>query len=66
MENLFLDEYFNLKIGDFGFATTKDMTKTYKGTPQYMAPEIYHKKEYSPEKADVFSCGAVLFTMVFC
>ena len=29
MENLFIDENFNLKIGDFGFATDKDITKTY-------------------------------------
>lgn len=65
MENLFIDKDFNLKIGDFGFATDKDITKTYRGTKQYMAPEItLQNKEYSPETADVFSCGSVLFTMV--
>jgi len=40
MENLFVDENFNLKIGDFGFATSKEMTQTYWGTKQYMAPEV--------------------------
>ena len=66
MENLFVDSNFNLKIGDFGFATDRDVTQTYRGTKQYMAPEIHMGQEYKPEKVDVFATGSVLFTMVAC
>jgi len=66
MENLFLDENFNIKIGDFGFATNREITQTYWGTKQYMAPEIHEGKEYVPEKADIFASGSVLFTMIAC
>lgn len=31
-----------------------------------MAPEIIEGKKYSPGKADVFSLGVLLFTMVAC
>ena len=64
MENLFLDEDFNLKIGDFGFATNQTQSNERKGTRQYKAPEIEDEKEnYIPEKVDMFASGSVLFTM---
>ena len=46
LENLLLDENFNLKVSDFGFCTgikTKNgdsVLTTCKGTPGYMAPEM--------------------------
>ena len=39
-ENCMLDSDYNLKIADFGFATSDDLSKTRKGTNAYMAPEI--------------------------
>lgn len=64
MENLLLDDNFNLKIGDFGFATNQTQSSESKGTRQYKAPEIEDVKEnYVPEKVDVFAAGSVLFTM---
>ena len=57
-----------LVLGDFGFASFKDMYKltSYKGTQTYMAPEI-RIKEYLPydgKQADIFSLGVCLFIMV--
>ena len=63
-ENILLDGQFQLKIADFGFATTKTVTSSYKGTETYMAPEILEEKEYSPAKTDVYSCGIILFISV--
>ena len=53
---------------DFGFATplvNKDKTRilhTKLGTEGYMAPEI-QTKNYEGAKADIFSCGVILFIM---
>jgi serine/threonine protein kinase len=41
-----LDEEFNMKVADFGFATYKKIEKlsSYRGTMTYMAPEIKEGK----------------------
>ena len=55
----------NIKIADFGFATENPgMLESYKGTPVYMAPEIALGHKYTGYKADVFSAGVILFTLV--
>jgi BR serine/threonine kinase len=47
-ENLFLDSEFNLKLADFGAATTTEGTlEEIIGTQAYMAPEIWLRKPYS-------------------
>ena len=42
LENILVDEDYNLKVADYGFATYKHINKlnTYMGTKTYMAPEI--------------------------
>lgn len=62
-ENLLLDEQFNLKIADFGFATSEDISVTRKGTYGYMAPEVLEGSSYRGEEADLFAAGVILFIL---
>ena len=72
LENILLDEYYNIKLADFGSAeemsSTKDLFKYKKGTNWYMAPEVANwipcKTPYSPFKADIYSLGISLFLML--
>jgi len=62
-----IDEFFNPKICDFGFATEiKDSEKLdkYLGTKNYAAPEMFSHKPYNGIKADIFSLGVVLINLV--
>ena len=70
LENIFLGENYNVKIGDFGFAGPKlgrdgkgHLTTRF-GTRTYMAPEIIESKSYSGELVDIFAAGVILFIMV--
>jgi len=67
-ENLFLDENFNLKLADFGFAACVEgrdgsgKLKSILGTESYMAPELNIKaKGYHGIPIDLFSAGVILF-----
>lgn len=65
--NIFLDQYDNIKIGDFG--TSKILTEylnygqTQIGTPYYMAPEIFKRIRYT-NKVDIWSLGIVLYELI--
>ncbi|XP_043711261.1 uncharacterized protein LOC122660143 [Telopea speciosissima] len=65
--NLLVDRNWTVKVGDFGLSRLKHetylTTKTGKGTPQWMAPEVL-RNEPSDEKSDVYSFGVILWEVV--
>ena len=69
-ENLLLDENGVLKVADFGLSALveshrqKDMLHTICGTPAYVAPEVISRRGYDGTKADVWSCGVILFVLL--
>ncbi|KAL2250330.1 CBL-interacting protein kinase 2 [Sesamum indicum] len=69
-ENLLLDENGDLKISDFGlsaFAESKrqdGLLHTTCGTPAYVAPEVINRRGYDGSKADIWSCGVILFVLL--
>ncbi|KAL8216789.1 hypothetical protein R6Q57_023626 [Mikania cordata] len=64
--NLLVDRNWNVKVGDFGLSRIKHetylTTKTGKGTPQWMAPEVL-RNEQADEKSDIYSFGVVLWEL---
>ncbi|KAJ1255494.1 hypothetical protein BS78_05G243100 [Paspalum vaginatum] len=64
--NLLVDKNWNVKVADFGLSRLKLetflRTKTGKGTPQWMAPEVL-RNEPSDEKSDVYSYGVILWEL---
>ena len=69
LENIILDDEFNVKLIDFGMClqveSKDDIIFESQGTPNYMAPELFHSYIRSnPFKADIFSLGVVLFILV--
>lgn len=69
LENLLLDKNENLIITDFGFVNEyyshNEMMETSCGSPCYAAPElVVSNKPYEARKADIWSCGIILFAML--
>ena len=68
-ENILLDDQFNVKIADFGFAAPVEgrdgggKLHTVLGTANYMAPEILAHKPYSGHVVDLFALGIILFIL---
>ncbi|KAL1084417.1 hypothetical protein V6Z11_D09G263700 [Gossypium hirsutum] len=64
--NLLVDKNWIVKVGDFGLSRLKHetylTTKTGKGTPQWMAPEVL-RNEPSDEKSDIYSFGVILWEL---
>lgn len=64
--NIFISSMGDFKLGDFGIARTMDnqgMMMSRKGTPNYMAPEVYFSWPYD-NTADIYSLGIVLYGML--
>ncbi|XP_051135360.1 CBL-interacting protein kinase 5-like [Andrographis paniculata] len=69
-ENLLLDESGNLKVSDFGLSAIVESKRhdgllhTTCGTPAYVAPEVINNRGYDGEKADIWSCGVILYVLL--
>ncbi|KAK3230013.1 hypothetical protein Dsin_001894 [Dipteronia sinensis] len=69
-ENLILDENGFLKVSDFGLSALAQgkhldgLLHTICGTPAYVPPEIICKEGYDGAKADIWSCGVILFVLL--
>ncbi|KAI7735620.1 hypothetical protein M8C21_022331 [Ambrosia artemisiifolia] len=69
-ENLLLDDEENLKVSDFGLSALAETKRqdgllhTCCGSPAYVAPEIIDQRGYDGAKADIWSCGVVLFVLL--
>ena len=66
-DNILIEENNNIKIINFrnscfyeGYMT-KDINN---GDITFLCPEILAKQAYSPEKADVYSCGIILYYLI--
>ncbi|KAL2474984.1 CBL-interacting serine/threonine-protein kinase 23 [Abeliophyllum distichum] len=69
-ENLLLDANGVLKVSDFGLSALPQQVRedgllhTTCGTPNYVAPEVINNKGYDGAKADLWSCGVILFVLL--
>ena len=70
LENILLDGAVpvpRLKICDFGYSKNEyidSRPKTVSGTPDYIAPEVLLDDQYDGKKADIWSCGVMLYVML--
>ncbi|PRQ59584.1 putative protein kinase CAMK-CAMKL-CHK1 family [Rosa chinensis] len=64
------DENGVLKVSDFGLSALAESKREDGllprscGTPSYVAPEVLGRKAYDGAKADIWSCGVILFALL--
>ncbi|KAF3543503.1 hypothetical protein DY000_02008999 [Brassica cretica] len=69
-ENLLLDANWTLNVSDFGLSALPQQVQEDSllhstcGTPNYVAPEVINSKGYDGAKADLWSCGVILFVLM--
>lgn len=66
-ENILMDRFGNIKIVDFGMAALQPANKwltTSCGSPHYASPEVIQAKSYRGDRADIWSCGIILYAML--
>ncbi len=64
LNNIFVSKDGKFKLGDFGVSKRLDTltrSHTIKGTPHYIAPEIYVKNEKYNKQADIYSLGILMY-----
>ena len=62
-ENILIDKNYKIKLCDFGWsAKLSKSRKTFCGTYEYMAPEIFGNNKYD-EKIDIWSLGILLYEL---
>lgn len=70
LENIMLDGSGIVKITDFGLCNFQEVNQEYHlhtvcGTPEYVAPEVLsNQRGYNGFKADLWSCGVILYAML--
>lgn len=65
-DNIFLDQYNQIKLADFGLSRQFNDTKKSNekcGSLMYLAPEILHYYEVCPFKADIWALGITFYIM---
>uniref|UniRef100_A0A6B2KZT3 Protein kinase domain-containing protein n=1 Tax=Arcella intermedia TaxID=1963864 RepID=A0A6B2KZT3_9EUKA len=66
--NLLLTGNWTLKVADFGLSlaanSNTEVLSEQRGTPLYMAPELFQRKKYS-RKSDIYSFGIVLWELLY-
>ncbi|KAJ5305753.1 hypothetical protein N7508_004768 [Penicillium antarcticum] len=66
-ENILLDGNHNVKLADFGMAALQPAghwLNTSCGSPHYAAPEIIYGRKYRGDRADMWSCGIILYALL--
>lgn len=67
LENLLLDKDGHIKIADFGLCKEEinfgNTTKTFCGTPEYLAPEVLNDNDYG-QAVDWWGLGIVMYEMM--
>lgn len=62
--NFLIDSYNRIKICDFGMSTICTKSKpnnAFKGTLNFMAPELFGVANYNPLRSDIWSLGVTLY-----
>ena len=66
-ENILLDEHGNASLADYGISKIlkgSETTRTFVGTPDYVAPEIVLQKGHD-KRVDIWCFGIILYEMIY-